>query len=178
MNRKGSTLAIFFRLLALVLLLGAALPLAAADAAGCKDHPLFSRMQNMKIVSCKTVDFDRFGYRTGKKDTNPVEGKFFEIRYTIDGAGQAPSALAIIRNHQQAIGKVGGTTVYEDNRYATLKVSKNNQEIWAQVDTAWGRGYLLNIVEKKAMAQEVASSLEAFQSGIKTSGHVEVPGIY
>ena len=31
-----------------------------ADSSGCKDHPLLTRMQNMHIVMCKTVDFDRF----------------------------------------------------------------------------------------------------------------------
>jgi outer membrane protein OmpA-like peptidoglycan-associated protein len=86
--------------------------------------------------------------------------------------------VAIIRNHQQAIGKIGGSVVYEDSRYTILKVSRDDKEIWAQVDTAWGKGYMLTIVEKQAMAQEVASSLEAFQSGIKSNGHVEVPGIY
>ncbi len=167
-----------FRLLPFLMLLGITLPLTAADAVGCKDHPLFTRMQGMRIVSCKTVEFDRFVYKTGKTSTTPMEGKLFEIRYTMETPAPAPSPIAIIRNHQQAFSKVGGTTVFEDARYTTLKLSKDNQEIWAQVDTAWGRGYMLNIVEKKAMTQEVASSFEAFQSGIKATGHVEVPGIY
>ncbi len=135
-------------------------------------------MQNMRIVSCRASDFDSFVYRSGKVAKTPVEGKFFEVRYTIDGAATAPSPIAIIRNHQQAIGKIGGTVIYEDARYTTLKVAKDGNEIWTQVDTAWGKGYMLTIVEKKAMTQEVASSLEAFQSGIKANGHVEVPGIY
>lgn len=169
---------IFGRFLAVAVLVGAALPLAAADAAGCQDHPLFTRMQGMKIVSCRTVDFNRFAFRTGKAGTSPVEGKYFEIRYTLDGPGNAPSPVAIIRNHQQAIGKIGGTTIFEDARYTTLKASRGGKEIWAQVDTAWGRGYMLTIVEKQGMVQEVASSMEAFRSGIQANGHVEVPGIY
>jgi OOP family OmpA-OmpF porin len=176
--RLNTKLGVFTLCVTVAVLLGAALPLAAADAAGCKDHPLFTRMQGMRIVSCRTAEFEQFAYRTGKVDKKPVEGKFFEIRYTMDGTGSAPSGIAIIRNHQQAIARVGGTTVYEDNRYTTLKASRDNQEIWAQVDTAWGRGYMLSIVEKKGMTQEVVSSLEAFQSGLKTTGHVEVPGIF
>jgi OOP family OmpA-OmpF porin len=148
------------------------------DAAGCTDHPLFTRMQNMRIVLCKAVEFDRFVFKTGKGTEAAVEGKRFDIKYQIDTGGTAPTPLAIIRNHQQAIAKIGGTAVSEDQRYTVVKVTKDGKEIWAQVDTAWGRGYLLTIVEKKAMVQEVASSAELFQSGLKTSGHVEVPGIY
>lgn len=148
------------------------------DLAGCKDHPLFTRMQNMHITLCKTVEFDRFVFKTGKGTEAAVEGKRFEIKYQTDAGNMAPSPLAIIRNHQQSIAKIGGSTLYEDQRYTVVKVSKDGKEIWAQVDTAWGRGYLLTIIEKQAMVQEVASSAELFQSSLKTSGHVEVPGIY
>lgn len=150
---------------------------AAADVPNCKDHPLFTRMQNMNITFCKTSDFDRFVFKTGKT-TEAVEGKRFEIKYQIAPPNPAPSPLAIIRNHQQAIGKIGGKVVFEDNRYTVLKISKDGKEIWAQVDTAWGKGYYLTIVEKQAMAQEVVSSAELFNTGIKANGHVEVPGIY
>jgi OOP family OmpA-OmpF porin len=148
------------------------------DAAGCKDHPLFTRMQNMRLVTCKMVDFDKFDFKTGKGASVPVEGKRFDIKYQMHAGGVAPSPLAIIRNHQQAIGAIGGTVSYEDQRYTIVKLTKDGKEVWAQVDTAWGRGYLLTIVEKQAMAQEVAASAELFQSGLKTSGHVEVPGVY
>jgi len=150
----------------------------SADAAGCTDHPLFSRMQNMVLTQCRTVDFDRFVYKTGKNTQTPVEGKRFEIKYQTSAGNAAPSPLAIIRNHQQAIAKIGGTTLYEDQRYTVVKVSKDGKEIWAQVDTAWIKGYFLTIIEKQEMVQEVASSAELFKSGLKSSGHVEVPGIY
>jgi OmpA-OmpF porin, OOP family len=147
------------------------------DKAGCQDHPLFTRMQDMHIEYCKTVAFDRFVFKMGKANETAVEGKRFEIRYKSDLA-IAPSPLQIIRNHQQAIAKIGGTTLFEDKRYTVLKVAKNGQEVWALLDTAWGKGYMLTIIEKEAMAQEVISSMEIFKTGLKTSGHIEVPGIY
>ena len=58
---------------------------------------------------------------------------------------------------------------YEDQRYATLKLAKDGKEVWAQVDTAWGRGYMLTIVEKQAMVQEVTASADLFRSGLKAS---------
>ncbi len=151
---------------------------AEPDAKGCKDHPLFTRMQGMRLATCRTVEFDKFDFKTGKGTTVSVEGKRFEIKYQLPGTGPAPGPLAIIRNHQQAIAAIGGTMVYEDQRYTIVKLVKDGKEVWAQVDTAWGRGYMLTIVEKQAMAQEVTASADLFQSGLKATGHVEVPGIY
>jgi outer membrane protein OmpA-like peptidoglycan-associated protein len=165
-------------------LIASAAPLHAApqakeaDLKGCADHPLLTRMDNMRIKTCRSVEFDRFVFKTGKATTNPVEGRLFEIRYEAHAGATAPSPLAIIRNHQQAIAKIGGMVQLEDTRYTVLSVEKDGKEVWAQVDTAWGRGYVLTIVEKQAMVQEVVASAEVFQAGLKTSGHVEVPGIF
>jgi OmpA-OmpF porin, OOP family len=157
----------------------AAQPGAGSDASGCKDHPLFTRMQNMRIMTCRTSDFESFAFRTGKgNQTTAVEGKRFEIRYQILPGNQAPSAVASIRNHQDAIKAIGGAVLYEDPRYTTLKMTKDGKEIWTQVDTAWGGGYVLTIIEKQAMVQQVVASAAVFQSGLQAAGHVEVPGIF
>ena len=143
-----------------------ALPAAAqnkgdADAPGCLDHPLVTRMANMLIKNCKQTEFASFSFRTGKgNQTTPVEGKKFEIRYSIKPGGQAPSPLAAIRNYQQAIQAIGGSVVYEDARYTTLKMAKDGKEIWTEVDTAWGGGYVLTIIEKQAMVQEVTANAD------------------
>ncbi len=150
----------------------------AADATNCTDHPLFTRMNKMNIEKCRTSEFIKFDFKTGSKAVESVEGRLFEIRYKIETGNTAPSALAIIRNYQQACAKIGGKMLFEDSRYTTLKISKDGKEVWAQVDTAWGGGYMLTIVEKEAMVQEVVASAELFKSGLKESGHVEVPGIY
>ena len=150
----------------------------AQDAKGCADHPLVTRMANMRILNCKIVDFDKFAFRAGKGVQEPVEGRLVELRYQIVTGQQAPSPLAIIRNHQQAIAAINGATKYEDNRYTTLTVTKGDKEAWVQVDTAWGGGYVLTIVEKQGMVQEVVASAALFESGLKATGHVEVPGIF
>jgi OmpA-OmpF porin, OOP family len=171
-------------LVALALLFTSTLPVQAVpqanepDAKGCSDHPLFTRMQNMRLAYCKTYPFDSFKFKTGAASETVVEGKRYEIKYQIMKGLEAPSPLAIIRNHQQAIARIGGTVLFENQRYTWLKVEKDGKEIWAQVDTAWGGGYMLNIVEKEAMVQEVVASAELFKSGLKASGHVEVPGIF
>jgi OmpA-OmpF porin, OOP family len=149
------------------------------DAKGCTDHPLFTRMSNMGLVWCKTVAFDSFKFKTGKGTEAAVEGKRYDIKYQTLAGSEYPGALAILRNHQQAIINIGGTVLFEDPpRYTWLKVAKDGKELWAQVDTAWNKGYMLTIIEKQAMVQEVVASAEIFRSGLNASGHVEVPGIF
>lgn len=154
------------------------IPAFGQDAAGCQDHPAVTRMQNMHIVNCKTVDFDKFPFKTGKASTESVEGRRVDLRYQIATGQQAPSKLAIIRNHQQAFAAIGGTMKDQDDRYTVLQVTKNGKESWVQVDTAWGGGYMLTIIDKQAMVQEVAASAAMFDTGLKATGHVEVPGIF
>ena len=156
----------------------AAPPAKEPDAPGCSDHPLLTRMLNMRLVLCKTIAFDSFKFKTGKGTETAVEGKRYDIKYQTFPGIEYPGPIAIIRNHQQAITSIGGTVLFEDQRYTWLKVAKDGKEIWAQVDTAWGRGYMLTIIEKQAMAQEVVASAELFRSGLNASGHVEVPGIF
>jgi OmpA-OmpF porin, OOP family len=149
-----------------------------ADLKGSQDHPVLTRMQNMYIVVYKSSEFDQFAFKTGAKTTENVEGRRFEIRYVTKTGFVPPTAVAILANHKQAFARIGGSTVYEDQRYVTLKVTKDGKEIWVQVDTAWGKGYFLNIVEKQAMRQEVVANAEFFKSGLNSTGHVEVPGIF
>jgi OmpA-OmpF porin, OOP family len=180
---RARTVALFFEFFFLAIAIypvpAAAQTKADSDAAGCQDHPLFTRMQNMRIATCRSSGFESFAFRTGKgNQTTPVEGKRLELRYQILPGNQPPSPIASIRNYQQAIKAIGGTVLYEDQRFTTLKMSKDGKEIWTQVDTAWGGGYMLTIVEKQAMVQQVVASAEVFQSGLQAAGHVEVPGIF
>lgn len=172
-------------LIVVAFLIASALPINAAtqqvkepDASGCSDHPLFTRMLNMRLVSCKTIAFDSAKFKTGKGTEAVVEGKRFDIKYQTITGNEYPGPIAILRNHQQAITNIGGTVLFEDPRYTWLKVAKDGKEIWAQVDTAWNKGYMLTIIEKQAMAQEVVASADLFRSGLNSSGHVEVPGIF
>jgi hypothetical protein len=66
MRRYGSVVV----LLATALLLATFLPAHAApqkDADNCSDHPLFTRMANMRLTFCKTLPFDSFKFKTGDK---------------------------------------------------------------------------------------------------------------
>jgi outer membrane protein OmpA-like peptidoglycan-associated protein len=169
---------VFFLVVATAPRLAAAPQATEPDKPGCKDHPVFTRMTGMRLATCKTADFDRYVFKTGKTTQEAVEGRLYEIKYQMPAGPPPPSALAIIRNHQQAAATIGATVQFENPRYLVLKVTKDGKELWVQVDTAWGRGYLLTIVEKQAMVQDVQANAAVFQSGLKTTGHVEVPGVF
>jgi len=64
-------------------------------------------MANMRLTYCKTVPFEAFKFKTGNKTDTTVEGRRLDIKYQIQDGFEAPSPLAIIRNHQQAIAKSG-----------------------------------------------------------------------
>jgi OOP family OmpA-OmpF porin len=148
------------------------------DAQGCKDHMLFTRMSGYHIVDCKENDFDRYTFYSEKGKEVDVEGRYTMIWYETNEGVKPVSPLAVIRNYQQAIKKSGGTVLYENERYTSLKIVKNGKEIWAQIDTAWNSGYQLYLVEKQEMAQEIVANAESFSNDLKDSGHTAIYGIY
>jgi len=148
------------------------------DAQGCKDHPLFTRLSGFHITECQEKDFDRYTFFAEQGKEVDVEGRYTKIWYEINEGVKATSQLAIIRNYQQAIKRIGGTVAFENDRYTSLKIAKSGKEIWAQIDTAWSGGYQLFIVEKQEMTQEIAANAEAFSNDLRDTGHAAIYGIY
>lgn len=85
-------------------------PLSAQeDREGCKDHPMFTRMNNFYIGSCRESQFDQIEFRDEKGRDIKVEGKLNYLEYNIKkGITKPPSSLQIIRNFENAIKKIGG----------------------------------------------------------------------
>lgn len=157
------------RLIAAVLLsLSASAAFAgSSDAAGCKDHPLFTRMPGYIIAGCLQSQFDAYDFpvsadvvKRGKsKEYTAVEGVQYYVRYHVkDDSVAKPSALQVARNFQNAVKAAGGTLVaefgaYESgkeieipddpgamnylNRGTTFKLVKGGKEIWALVGCNW-----------------------------------------
>ena len=153
-----------------------------ADKAGCADHPLFpTRMPDYSLADCKVEEYGTVSFQTAKnaRTQTPVEGKVTSITYAYTGEnGKEPSALAVVRNYEAAIAKIGGTVVYGDPaRWVTAKIVKDGREAWAQAEKGNGKIWL-RIVEKKPMAQYVVADAAAFGKDIDATGHVAVYGIY
>jgi outer membrane protein OmpA-like peptidoglycan-associated protein len=165
----------------LLTLLGLSLPAAAAeqDKKGCTDHPAFpKRMSGYFIADCETRDFDTFKFETkNPREKTAVEGRWTKITYRMFKDSKEASALAVVRNYENALKAAGGTVLFVDtNRWMNGKLVKDGKEIWAQAQK--GNGLIwLNIVEKQGMVQEVVATADVFADGLKTTGHAAVYGI-
>ena len=158
----------------------AAAPLAAQkpDAPNCKDHAVISRLPGYWIQSCTLKQFDAYTFAVGKGKTAPVEGQFTEIRYQPPASlTTKPSTLQMLRNVENAVKQVGGTLVAAESSKETLKLTKDGKELWIEAWADFTGQYILTIVEKAAMAQELVANAAAFADGLKTTGHITVEGI-
>ncbi len=166
--------------LAFIAMSGAVATAAAqADATACKDHPLFpTRMPEYRIEVCKVADFDRFEFWVAKGPKIPVEGKLTFISYAFTGQrASEPSGLAVVRNYENAIRKVGGTILQSNPTWwVNGKIVKDGQEAWVQVEKGNGKIWL-RIVEKKAMEQQIVADMAGFSNDIMATGHAAVYGI-
>jgi len=179
--KKGSKI-LFCFLLGLLLMGGIAF--AQQDAKGCKDHPLFSRLQGYRIVICQEKEFDAEDFidpTTKQKVT--IEGRKFHTEYMTNKPFEGKySRIQVSRNYTNAITGIGGT-FYEKNpkdpSETTMKLIKDGKEIWAKLQFNFGANYLyLTIVEKQAMAQQVVADAKFMADGISSTGHVAIYGIY
>jgi OmpA-OmpF porin, OOP family len=149
------------------------------DAKNCQDHPLFpTRMPNYRILNCKVEDFGVYEFMALKGPKTPVEGKFTFITYAYTGKREnEPSGLAIVRNYENAIRKVGGTIVQSDpQRWVNGKLIKDGQEVWFEAYKG-NAAIWLRIVEKKEMEQAIVADAAAFGNDIRSTGHAAVYGV-
>jgi outer membrane protein OmpA-like peptidoglycan-associated protein len=157
--------------------------LAQEDKHGCKDHPMFTRMENFYIEHCKEEKFGEVDFKDEKGKKIKVEGKVFKIDYHIKKGFTPPSGLQVIRNHENAIKKIGGVKVFQEGSYEIwLKLDKGGKAFWVYIDSWHGGGkgesYGMTIVEKEAMAQEVVADAKSLMSDIQAKGSASVYGIY
>jgi outer membrane protein OmpA-like peptidoglycan-associated protein len=168
------------RLAILMVLLGSGAALAVRpDRSGCSDHPLFpTRMPNYRIGSCEVKEFGAYVFRIagGKKQT--VEGKFTFVTYVVDDRKDDQSGIAVVRNYENAMKKIGGTVQGSaPDRWVTLSAVVDGKEVWAEAEKG-NSAIWLRVVEKQAMEQHVVADAASFGNDLKATGHVAVYGIY
>jgi len=159
----------------------AAAPVSAQqkDAANCKDHPLLTRIPDYWIQACTLKQFDGFAFSIGQGKTARVEGQFTLIRYQPPATlTTKPSTLQLLRNVENALKQIGGTLVASESSKETLKLAKDGRELWIEVWADFTGQYILTIVEKAGMEQDIVANAAAFATGLKGAGHIAVEGIY
>jgi outer membrane protein OmpA-like peptidoglycan-associated protein len=152
---------------------------ADQDVKGGKDHPLLSRMPDFWISNYKDSEFDSHRFINQDKKTVSVEGHKYYIEYRLNKGAAEPGELKIRRNIQDALKKIGGKVVFDDNfnKVSTIVVQKQGKETWVEV-RAYSNMYRLTYVEKEVMKQEVVADAAAMGNDINTTGHVSIYGIY
>ena len=150
-----------------------------ADLKGSKDLPLLSRMPDFHITGYVYTDFASHRFNDQVKKYVVVEGSKYFIEYKLDKGAKEPGELKIRRNIQDALVKIGGTVVFDDNfnRTSTIVVTQDGKETWVEV-RSYNAMYRLTTVTKKGMEQEVVANAEKMGSDIHASGHVPIYGIY
>lgn len=153
---------------------------ADADLKGSSDHPLVSRMPGFHITEYQTSEYASYPFFDKEKKRVSIEGRKFTIRYTLDKGAPEPGELKIRRNYQDALKKIGGTVINDENfnRFTTVVVRKGNRETWVEVRCYSGSTYQLAIVEKEVMEQVVEANAEAMGNDIDATGHTAIYGIH
>jgi OOP family OmpA-OmpF porin len=159
-----------------------------ADAAGCKDSSLLSRIPGCWIEACAVKDFDSVGvYPEGEKPDvfevtkqKSVEGKVAIVEYSCP-ANVSP--LQIARNAESALRTAGysvvmsGKITNDVGSHVPAVVGKKGGQ-WVQVVTdTGGRAYVMSAVQEADMNQDMKADATAMAAEIRRTGHVAVYGV-
>ena len=107
-----------------------------------------------------------------------MEGRLGVVQYMLPEGATKPSRAQLHRNYEAALRKLGAVTSFDDGEGAlSLRLEKDGREIWARIDAYITDQYLVTVVEKAAMAQEVVASAESMASGLQATGHIALYGI-
>lgn len=171
----------------MMLLLAASVAWSQEDVEGSKDNPHLSRMPGFYINEANNKDFEVYQFFNGK-ELVAVEGKVYRNQYNPKEGAQKRSELQVRRNYLNAIKGLGGVILFDgqtekygaedprrNNAVLTGKVAKGSSELWVEV-WPWDDGsevlYLLTVVEKEAMKQDVTAS--DLLKALNADGHVAV----
>lgn len=152
---------------------------AEQDVRGGKDHPLLSRMPDFRLSDYKEAEFGSYRFIGQDKKPVSIEGHKYYLEYKLQKGVPEPGELKIRRNIQEALKKINGKVIFDDNfnRVATIVLKKDAKETWVEV-RSYNAMYRLNIIEKEAMQQEVVADAAAMGNDITSSGRVAIYGIY
>ncbi|MBL7849362.1 MAG: OmpA family protein [Cyclobacteriaceae bacterium] len=164
-----------FILLTASLLLSPLAGKSQQDAEGCKDHALFTRINNFYIASC-VENYNELPLRLAANKTETKEGNLISIEYDFnsDAGEKMKSPLQIIKNYENAVVKNGGKLIYKNTNSseadieATFSLSTREKEYWVRLSNFAGNGievegFTLSVLEMEAMKQEVDAS-EMFET--------------
>lgn len=152
---------------------------ATPDKPGCADPALFPvRMPDYYIADCKSAEFEAWDFRLPKGQKHREEGKYTFVTYALERGRPEPAAVAILRNYENALAKIGGTVAATlANNWVNGSVMIDGRETWAEIERGNGRIWV-RVIEKGAMKQHVVADAAAMAGDLRATGHVAVYGIF
>jgi OmpA-OmpF porin, OOP family len=156
---KSNSLFLICTTLSVIFLLQASTLVHAQDAEGCKDHPLFSRMPNYNISEC-TQNYNQLDFFNAAGEEIKLEGNLTYMWYVfnLESGNKEPSYFQIIKNYSNAILKIGGKKIYEDNGLGCYELNKNKRIYKVKVSCTNSSDILLNVLEMEPMKQEISAN--------------------
>ena len=132
---------------------------AQADTEGCKDHALLSRMPGYYILEC-TQNYNQLDFYDSKGQEIKLEGNLTYTWYlfNLESGKPEPSFFQIIKNYANAIIKIGGRKIYEDNVLGCYALNKNGKDYNIKVSCTNSSDILLYVLEMEAMKQEITAN--------------------
>jgi outer membrane protein OmpA-like peptidoglycan-associated protein len=163
-----------------LLALGLATAAAAEpDKKGCVDHALFpTRLPDFFIGDCMQREYDAYEFYVKRGPKQREEGRYTFITYQLERGKNDQSGVAMVRNYENALAKIGGTVVASDpNRWVNGKVVVDGREVWFQAEKGNGKVWL-RIIEKVPMKQHIVADAASFANDLRATGHVALYGIH
>ena len=153
------------------------------DAEGCKDHVMLTRMPTYFISSC-SHSYNQVevvtGIANGEQIRKTLEGNVSTLEYNQkEGSeGKLPSWFQIVKNYENALGKIGGKKIYSDvGLVATFHVTGNNKDVWislelnsSDADGVNVYSFVAKIIQMTAMQQDIQAA-DIFEK-LSTEGHI------
>ena len=132
---------------------------AQQDNEGCKDHPLLTRMPDYYILEC-TQNYNQLDFYNSKGEEVKLEGNLTYAWYlfNMETGKPEPSRLQIVRNYSNAILKIGGKKVYEEDGLGCFELNKNGKEYKIKVTCTNNSDFLLHVLEIEAMKQDITAN--------------------
>jgi len=131
------------------------------------DLTLFNRFPGYKTVVSENKGFNTCQFETGPDKSVTVQGHMVKISHYAQQRTQVVSPLAILRNYENAIRKIGGSVLYSrwqssvtnttGDSFTNLKLWNGGRQTWLRV-RPWnsGRGIQLTIVKQGASSCDSA----------------------
>ena len=132
---------------------------AQTDSEGCKDHALLSRMPGYYILEC-TQNYNQLDFYDSKGQDVKLEGNLTYAWYlfNLESGKPEPSFFQIIKNYSNAIIKIGGRKIYEDNGLGCYTLNKNGKDYNIKVSCTNSSDFLLYVLEMEPMKQEITAN--------------------